>query len=123
MRKLFLTVAALAAFACPAFAQVTLAVPRAGQITTVTTGGTAVNAIDATPLNGCTITNPLTLGDQGIAAAEPLLVNPVTTATAAANITTVSIPPGSSYSCIPNSNGPVSVNAVTTGHKFTVVRW
>lgn len=123
MRKLMIAAALAALLASPALAQPSPNVPRAGAVTTVTTGGTAVNAIDATPYTGCTITNPLTATDQGIGAAEPLLINPVSAATAAANVTTVSVPAGQSWSCPPSAAGPVSVNAVTSGHKFTVVRW
>jgi hypothetical protein len=118
-------VLALAFLAGPALAQTPVGpvTPRACDLTTVATGGTAVNAIASGPVNGFYITNPLTLTDEGIAAAEPLLVNPVGAATAAANVNTIALPPGSTYNGVPLSAGPVSVNAVTSGHKFTCVRW
>jgi hypothetical protein len=96
--------------------------PRACAITTVTTGGTAVIAM-AGPDNGFYIVNPLTLGDQGIAAAEPLFVDPVGTATTAGFGTNTAIAPGNSYSGIPGATGNISVNAATSGHRFTCVRW
>lgn len=97
--------------------------PKAGLVAKVTTGGTAVTAL-STVANGCTITNPLTAGDEGIGAAEPLLIDPTgAAATAAANGTTIALPAGSSWSCIPYSGKAVSVNAATSGHKFSVVQW
>lgn len=99
-----------------------LVVPRACDVTTVTTGGTAVNAFSG-PVNGYYIVNPLTLADEGIVAAEPLLLNPAGAATAAANGTTEALPPGAIFAGIAGSTGPVSINAVTSGHKFTCVRW
>jgi hypothetical protein len=115
---------ALFALASPAFAQTppSPVTPRACDVTTVTTGGTAVTAFTG-PSNGYAITNPLTLGDQGIATAEPLLVNPVSAATAAANVTTQALPPGATFTGPPSSTLGASVNAATSGHKFTCVRW
>jgi hypothetical protein len=115
---------ALLAVTSPAFAQTPPApvTPRACDVTTVTTGGTAVTAFSG-PSNGYAITNPLSLGDEGIAAAEPLQVNPVTTATAAANGTTQALAPGATFTGPTSSTLGASVNAATSGHKFTCVRW
>jgi hypothetical protein len=113
---------ALFALASPAFAQTppSPVTPRACDVTTVTTGGTAVTAFTG-PSNGYAITNPLSAGDAGTV--EPLQVNPVTTATAAANGTTIALPSGSTFTGPPGSTLGASVNAATSGHKFTCVRW
>lgn len=96
--------------------------PAAGLVSTITTGGTAVTALNG-PANGCYITNPLTATDQGIMTAEALYVNPTTTATTTGNGTTVSLVPGQTWFCPANSSLPVSVNAATSSHAFVVVRW
>lgn len=96
--------------------------PIAGLVSVVSTGGTAVDAIDVGP-NGGVITNPLTNTDQGIGTAEPLYVNPVTDATLNGNGTTFALEPGQSWTVIPGQTTPTSVNATTSGHKFTVVSW
>ena len=94
--------------------------PGPGLVSQITTGGTAVTAVPANA-NGGYIVNPLLATDQGIVTAEVLYVNPVTTATTSANGTTIALQPGQSFSLIPGSTLPVSVNAATTGHRFTVV--
>jgi len=90
--------------------------------TTVTTGGTAVTAIVG-PFNGYYIVNPLTTTDEGIATVEPLYVDPTTTATTTANVTNSALPAGSPFYASAPGIGPISVNAATSGHKFTCVRW
>ena len=64
--------------------------PLPGNASEVTTGGTAVTAVLAVPagVGGGYITNPLAIDDQGVDPAEPLYINPVTTATLSANGTT-----------------------------------
>jgi hypothetical protein len=116
MKRIVISLALLV-LASPAFAQTppTPVTPRVCDLTTVTTGGTAVTALVG-PSNGFYIVNPLTLGDQGIAAAEPLLINPAGAATAAANVGTLSLPAGQTYTGPAGSVGNVSVNAVTSGH-------
>jgi hypothetical protein len=96
--------------------------PRGGAVTVVTTGGTAVTAISG-PSNGCYIINPLTTTDEGLGLTEPLYVDPTTAATTAGNVTNVALAPGQPWFCPANSTLPVSVNAASSGHKFTVVRW
>ena len=110
----------LALCAVPAFAQ--QATPRALTVNAVATGGVAVTPISG-PTNGCYITNPLTSTDQGIVTAEPLYIDPTTTAGTASQGTTVAIPPGGVWFCVPNSTLPVSANAATTAHKFGGARW
>lgn len=97
------------------------ATPSAGAATAIGTGGTAVTAVTG-PVNGCTIANGLTATDEGVTI-EPIYVNPVTTATVQGNTTTYAIQPGQSFNCIPGQTTNVSINAATTGHKFTVVAW
>lgn len=98
--------------------------PSAGNASQIAVGGSAVNAVLANVAGG-TITNPLTAEDQGIApaAAEALYVDFVTTAQLEAYGTTFRLEPGQSITLIPGSNKAVSVNAATTGHRFTVTSW
>ena len=96
--------------------------PRACDVTTVSTGGTAVTAISG-PVNGYYIFNPLLAVDQGIGAAEPLYIDTVGTATTSGNATNSAIAPGQAFYGIGLTNTTVSVNAATTGHAFTCVRW
>lgn len=97
-------------------------VPVAGLTSQVTTGGTAVTAIPASP-NGGFITNPLTAADQGLGGTEPLYINPVTAATLNANGTTIALAPGQTWQIIPGQTTVTSVNATSSGHKFTAVFW
>lgn len=95
--------------------------PVPGLASQVTTGGTPVNA--APPgIAGGFITNPYLAADQGVAS-EPLFINPVTAAGLQANGTTFSLQPGQSWPLIPGQTTVTSVNAVTAGHKFSVVYW
>lgn len=121
MRKTFVLSGVISLIAFSAQAQAYNA-PRAGDIAIVTTGTTAVTPMSG-PYNGCYIVNPLTATDQGIMAAEPLYVNPVVAATTTGNGTNTAIAPGQAWNCPVGGTGAISVNAATTGHKFTVVRW
>jgi hypothetical protein len=96
--------------------------PIPGLQSTVSTGGTAVNAVGPNP-NGGIITNPASAIDQGISVAENLYVNPVTTAGTVGHGTTFTLAPGQSWIIIPGQTTPTSVNAVTSGHAFSVVSW
>ena len=89
--------------------------PRAGITNTITTGGAAVNAVPS-PVIGCYIVNPA-------AATESLFVDPTTTATTSVNGTNIALAAGQSWYCVPYSLKPVSVNALTSGHTFSVVIW
>lgn len=120
MFRSLLAAAAVLALATPALAQ--QVTPRAGGTYSIAIGGTAQSALTG-PTQGCYITNPLSATDQGIAAAENLYVNPVTTAAIPGNNTTVTIAPGQTWYCVPYSTLPVSVNAATRNHKFSIVRW
>jgi hypothetical protein len=94
--------------------------PGPGLTSTVTTGGTAVNAVGP-GANGGYITNPLLGVDQGVATAEPLFVDPVTSAILGGYGTTIALQPGQTYNIVSGSTNPVTVNAATGGHRFTVV--
>ena len=97
--------------------------PVAGVNSIITTGGESVIAIAASP-NGGYIVNPLTNTDQGISAAEPLIVDPVGSATLlTANGTRFALQPGQSWPVIPGQTTPTFANATTSGHKFSVVSW
>lgn len=96
--------------------------PIAGVNSEVATSGTAVIAIGPLP-NGGVITNPADPADQGLAAAEILYVDPVGDAGLSANGTTFALYPGQSWTVIPGQDTPTTVNAVSAGHKFSVVSW
>lgn len=98
-------------------------IPQAGATSVIAAGGTAVIAANAVPqgINGGYITNPLSPTDQGLAASEPLYVNPVGAATLQGNGTTFALQPGQTWFMIPGQTTATSVNAVSSGHKFTCV--
>jgi hypothetical protein len=110
----------LLALASPALAQ--QVTPRALAVNVVITGGTPVTPVSG-PTNGCYIFNFATAAEQGIVTAEPLLIDPVTTAGSSSGGTTIAIAPGAAWFCPPGSTLPVSVNAATSGHKIGGVRW
>ena len=95
-------------------------IPTPGLVSVVTVGGTPVTVANGGQ-NGGIITNPLLATDQGIASTEPLYINPVTAAGLAGNGTTFALQPGQSWEFIAGQTTPTSVNAVTSGHKFSVV--
>jgi len=100
--------------------------PQAGLADIITTGGIAVQAIPALP-NGGVITNPLLAGDQGISVAEVLYVDPVGScgglSLPAGNGTVFALQPGQTWTVIPGQSTPTYVNAASSGHLFSVVRW
>lgn len=99
--------------------------PQPGAATQIVTGGTPVTAVLAVSsgIGGGYITNPLLAVDQGIVTAEPLYVNIVSAATVASNGTTVALQPGQTWYAPAGQNSATSVNAATSGHKFTVTWW
>jgi hypothetical protein len=100
-----------------------MATPVQGLATqTPSTAGQAVNAIDINQAGGY-IVNPAAASDQGLPTPEALYVNQVSAAMLQANITTVALQPGQSYTVIPNTTTPVSVASVSPNHKFTAVMW
>ncbi len=96
--------------------------PHACDKTTVVTGGSAVVAISG-PVNGYYIVNPLTTIDEGIGTVEPLYVDTTTTATTTGSGTNTALAPGQPFYGIGGSNVAVSVNAATSSHAFSCVRW
>jgi Tfp pilus assembly protein PilW len=99
------------------------ATPIAGNASMVATGGTAVNALSVGPAHGCQVINPLAATDQNISTAEPLYINIVGPAAVAANGSTAALAPGQSFQCVPGQLSATSINAATSGHKFTVFAW
>lgn len=98
--------------------------PQAGLNSVVSTGGVPVVAVPA-GANGGVITNPYSNTDQGISPtdAEPLYVNPVGNASLQGNGTTFALYPGQSWTIIPGQTTSTTVNATSSGHKFSVVYW
>lgn len=96
--------------------------PTPGLVSSVATGGDAVNAVPANP-NGGFITNPAAAVDQGLVTAENLYVNAVGAATLNGNGTTFALAPGQSWPIIPGQTTPTSVNAPSSGHQFSVTYW
>ncbi len=90
-------------------------------ITQVKVGGQAFFVMYG-PVAGGLIVNPMSASDQGIGGQETLYVDP-TGAPAALmeTATTVAIQPGQSYVVTPNQTTNVSVNAATSGHKFSAI--
>ena len=98
--------------------------PVAGLASVVTTGGTSVIAAGQNP-NGGFIQNPSNAADQGLVTAEDLIVNPVGSAanpntSGVANGTNFRISPGGTWQLIPGQTTSTSVNAASSGHKFSV---
>jgi len=96
--------------------------PIAGLTSVVAVGGTPVNAVAGGP-NGGLIVNPYTPTSQDLADAEPLYIDPVGAAGVEGNGTTFELQPGQSWTLIPGQTTPTSVNAPSSGHKFTVISW
>lgn len=99
--------------------------PIAGNASEIVTGGVPVVAVLGGP-NGGFIVNPFSAADQGLVTAEDLIVNPVANAlsgSGVANGTNFRIAPGQSWALIPGQTTLTSVNAVTSGHLFSVVSY
>lgn len=75
------------------------------------------------PIQGGVITNPQTAQDQGIALVEPLFIDVVFDATPYESQTTIPIQPGQSYEIPAGQTTNVSVNALTSGHRFSAFLW
>lgn len=90
-----------------------------GAASQVTTGGKAVAAAFG-PLLGGFVMNPLTAADQGVPA-EPLYLDLTGPAATRETATTIELAPGALFNFPADFGGTVSVNAVTSGHKFSVV--
>ena len=97
--------------------------PQPGLNSVVPTGGTAVPVVPANPQGGGLITNPVSNADQGIGAAEPLYVCPNGAAGVVANGTTFALAPGQTWTVIPGQITQTTVNAATSGHRFSAIWW
>jgi hypothetical protein len=102
------------------------AVPRAGLANTIAIGGNAI-VVAIGPCNGGYVTNPLNAAAQGIVTAEDINVD-MTAAPPAGDSygygTTVAIPAGQTFTIPMLAPGvQVWVNAVTSGHRLSVVVW
>jgi hypothetical protein len=101
---------------------VTPVTPQPGLVSEVATGGDAVTVVSSGP-NGGFITNPNNATDQGLASYEDLFVSPVNAAGVAGNGTTFRLGAGQTWNIIPGQTTVTSVNAVTSGHKFSITWW
>lgn len=72
--------------------------------------------------NNCVVLNPTSATQQSIGSAESLFINFVTTATVAAGGTSIELLPGQAVGCPGGSLLAISVNAATTGHRFSGYR-
>lgn len=96
---------------------------RACAASVITTGGTAITAING-PVRGGYIYNPPSTAGQG-GGLESLIVNPAGTAGLVGSGLNTEITPGQTYS-LPGqlpAGSSISVNAATSGHTFTCVVW
>ena len=96
--------------------------PVAGLISAVALGGTAAPAVPG-GISGGFITNPSSASEQGLGAAEALYVDPVGAAGTSGHGTTFTLQPGQSWPLIPGQTTQTSVNAISSGHRFSVVYW
>lgn len=87
---------------------------------TIRTGGNAVIAAYG-PMRGGFIENPPSAIDQGIPLPEILYVDLVNQAGTTESSTTFPVQPGSTFSLPANFSGIVSVNALSSGHRFSGV--
>jgi hypothetical protein len=92
----------------------TTAIPSPAAAVTIFAAGSIVNCAD--------ISNPPTASGQGIGASELLYVDMVTTASATSP-TSIPLSPGDRFPIRGPISTPVSVFAVTAGHKFIAVRY
>lgn len=94
-------------------------VPTAATATSIAAGGTATTLATA-PWKSLFIQNPLSLGDQNIAAAETLYINLVTTATANGRGSNILLAPGDSFVVPAMASGNLSAIAATTAHAVSI---
>lgn len=87
----------------------------------IAVGGQAVTLMYG-PILGGLIVNPADATDQGISLVEVLYVDLFGPAGTATSATTVAVQPGQSYA-VPPTTGNVSVNAATSGHRFSAITY
>lgn len=90
--------------------------------TKILTGGLPVIAMYG-PLIGGVLSNPASAQDQGVPLAEVLLYNFYGQASLTVGGTTYALYPGDSIAIPDGLTTNVSVNAATSGHKFSAVVW
>jgi len=102
------------------------AVPKAGTSSTIVNAGVAIVAAVG-PINGGFIYNPPNAASQGIQTAENInldMTGPPLSGDANGNGTTVTLTSGQTFTLPTLGPGvQIWVNAVTAGHKLTVVVW
>jgi hypothetical protein len=91
-----------------------------GANSSVSVGGTAVIAVYG-PAQGGLIVNPQLAGDQGISVAEVLYIDLVNPAVLHQTDTCIPLQPGEYYRVPHGCTTNITVNAATSGHKFSVV--
>lgn len=91
-----------------------------GAHSVVTTGGKSVIAVFG-PAQGGIIVNPQFAGDQGITFAEILYVDMVNPAVVGVSETCLPLQPGQWFTIPPGCTTNITVNAQTSGHKFSVI--
>lgn len=75
-------------------------------------------------IDGGLLQNPLSAANQGLGAAEVLLVDPINTPGNGAGDgwgTTFVLQPGEKWIPFPGQNSPTRVNAASSGHQFSAV--
>lgn len=91
-----------------------------GAASSVRTGGSAVVAAYG-PLLGGFIVNPFSAPDQGLSVPEPMFIDLVGDASLFETATTTILYPGQTFNIPANLEDRVSVNATSSGHKFSAV--
>jgi len=89
-------------------------------VTSVQTGGEAVTPMFG-PVAGGIITNPSDAEGQGLAVSEVLFIDVTGPAAAVETATTYPLQPGQTFVVIPGQTTNVSVNAASSGHRFSGV--
>lgn len=86
--------------------------------TTIKTGGVPIIAAYG-PMEGGFIVNPQTAHDQNLAIAENIFVDLVGNASAVETVTSIPVTPGQTFTLPRGFAGKVSVNAGSSGHRFS----
>ena len=89
-------------------------------VSVVAVGGQAVTPIFG-PVAGGYIVNPASATDQGLIFAEPLYIDITGPAALAVTATTMALQPGQTFLVVPGQTTNVSVNARSSGHRFSGV--
>ena len=103
-----------------------MSTPTNGLTTSVPGSMQSVRVANGGVVNGGLITNPLAASDQGLANAEVLYVDPVGTCAPVSGVlgaygTIFALQPGQSWPLIAGQTTATYVNALSQGHRFSVV--